>query len=60
MLMRQYVIAKKKKKNLLEKAKFLPVPTCQLFKFLQLCRASKPYGREKGRRGVHSYPVTDI
>ena len=61
MLMRQYVIAKKKKKkNLLEKAKFLPVPTCQLFKFLQLCRASKPYGREEGRRGVHSYPVIDI
>lgn len=58
MLMRQYVIAKKK--NLLEKAKFFPVPTCQLFKFLQLCRASKPYGREKGRRGVHSYPVIDI
>ena len=51
---------KKKKKNLLEKAKFLPVPTCQLFKFLQLCRASKPYGREEGRRGVHSYPVIDI
>ena len=50
----------KKKKNLLEKAKFFPVPTCQLFKFLQLCRASKPYGREKGRRGVHSYPVIDI
>lgn len=50
----------KKKKKLLEKAKFHPVPTCQLFKFLQLCRVSKPYGSRDGRRGVHFHPVIDI
>lgn len=59
MLMRQYVIAKKKK-NLLEKAKFHPVPTCQLFKFLQLCRVSKPYGSGDRRRGVRFHLVIDI
>lgn len=50
----------KRKKNLLEKAKFHPVPTCQLFKFLQLYSVSKPYGSGHKRRGVHFLPVINV
>lgn len=52
-------LLKKKKRICLKKAKFHPVPTCQLFKFLQLCRVSKPYGSGDGRRGVRFHPVID-